>query len=305
MEIISPPHNWQVKKRRHRHKLIIYLLSAILIVYFILRISQPSIQQLISPLINFQSANLKDAVEKALEGNKGTYGIVIKDLKKEERYTLNEHQVFEVGSLYKLWVMAEAFDQVHNGQLKEDEVLSESNPKLNAKFNISSESAELKEGTITLSVKDALNQMITISHNQAALLLTEKVKLSKVARFLKEKGFNDSKVATAGGSPTSTPADIALFLEKLYTGNLINSQGMLELLKKQQLNNKLPKGLPNRVSIAHKTGEIGYFTHDAGIVFTPKTDYIIVVLSESDYPPGAEDRISQISKSVYDYFERK
>ena len=79
---------------------------------------------------------------------------------------------------------------------------------------------------------------------------------------------------------------------------------MLDLLKKQKLNNKLPANLPEGVEIAHKTGEIGYFTHDAGIVYTSKGDYIIVVLSQSDMPSAAEDRIASISKNVYDYFQK-
>ena len=56
------------------------------------------------------------------------------------------------------------------------------------------------------------------------------------------------------------------------------------------------------ISIAHKTGEIGYFTHDAGIVFSNKGDYIIVVLTESDFPLATEEQIADISKSVNEYF---
>lgn len=295
MEIISPQRNWQVKKSRYRPKLIIYLLAAILILYLVFRTNPP---------VNFQSTTLRDVVEKALEESTGNYGVVIKNLKTNEVFYVNEHKTFDAGSLYKVWIMAEAFQQIADKQLAEDEVLSEQISKLNAKFNISSDSAELNEGTITLSIKDALTQMITISHNYAALLLTEKVKISAVKTFLERNNFKESSV---GEPPTTTPSDIALFFEKLYKGELGNQQStqtMLDLLKKQTLNGKLPKYLPKEVSIAHKTAEIDYFTHDGGIVFSPKGDYIIVILSESDYPPGAEERIAQISKVVYEYFTK-
>lgn len=296
MEIIPGLRSWEVKKRRKfKFRWAIYLLVAILVASFFFKAKQPD---------NSPKPSLKEVVEKALEGGKGTYGVAVKDLRLGESFSFNEHKSFEAGSLYKVWVMAEAFRQIEGGILKEDEVLSEKIEVLNKKFNISSDSAELKEGVVSLSVQDALEQMITISHNYAALLLTEKVKLSKVAEFLKQQDFNESKVGTEGDSPTSTPSDIALFLEKLYKGELVNSPKMLELLKKQQLNDKLPKYLPKEIPIAHKTGEIGFYTHDAGIIFTPKGDYIIVILSESDYPQGAEDRIAQISKAVYDYFEK-
>ena len=77
---------------------------------------------------------------------------------------------------------------------------------------------------------------------------------------------------------------------------------MIGLLKMQKLNEKLPKYLPNGTVVAHKTGEIDFLTHDAGIIYTKNGDYIIAIFSESDYPPGAKERIAQISKAVYNYF---
>jgi len=240
-----------------------------------------------------------------LKEAQGTYGIVIRNLNTKEEYYLNEHREFDTASLYKLWVMATAFTQIQSGQLKENSILSQNIQVLNNKFNIGSESTELTEGTITVSVKEALNKMITISDNYAALLLSEKVRLSNVSDFLKKNGLIESRL---GEPPKTTPYDIALFLEKLYKNELANednTQKMIELLSRQTLNNKLPKYLPSNLSIAHKTGELGYFTHDAGIVFTNKDEYLIVVLSESDNPSGAEERIAEISKAVYDYFEEK
>lgn len=287
-------------------KIFIYLILIIsLFIYF--NRDKINNQSLLSPFVSSQNQNLRKEIDKSLQGTNGTYAIVVKNLKNNESYLLNEHKVFEAGSLYKVWVMAEVFNQIQKGEIKEDEVLSSDIVTLNKKFNISSDSAELTDGGITLSVKNALNQMITISHNYAAMLLTEKIRLSKVASFLERNGFNESKVGINGGSPTTTASDISKFLEKLYKGDLAdqeNTQKMIDLLKAQTLNNKLPKQLPKEAIIAHKTGEIGYFSHDGGIVYAPKGDYIIVVLSETDYPPGAEDKVAQISKVVYEYFNK-
>ncbi|OIO13050.1 hypothetical protein AUJ73_04465 [Candidatus Gottesmanbacteria bacterium CG1_02_37_22] len=259
----------------------------------------------IPPQAKITNERLKNTIDKALKEAQGTYGIVIRNLNTKEEYYLNEHREFDTASLYKLWVMATAFTQIQSGQLKENSILSQNIQVLNNKFNIGSESTELTEGTITVSVKEALNKMITISDNYAALLLSEKVRLSNVSDFLKKNGLIESRL---GEPPKTTPYDIALFLEKLYKNELANednTQKMIELLSRQTLNNKLPKYLPSNLSIAHKTGELGYFTHDAGIVFTNKDEYLIVVLSESDNPSGAEERIAEISKAVYDYFEEK
>jgi len=250
-------------------------------------------------------SSLENVVQNTLRGTKGIYGIVIKNLKTGEAYFANEHRVYQPGSLYKIWIMATAFDQIKNGKLKEDEVLKEDVIVLNNKFNIASEEAEMTEGTITLAVNQALRQMLTISHNYASLLLTTRIKHSPVRYFLTQNGFRESSL---GEPPKTTPYDIALFFEKLYKGKLTNleySNKMLSLLKEQKLNDKLPKYLPQNTIIAHKTGEIDFFTHDAGIIYSPNGDYLIVVLSESDSPPQAKERIAEVSKAVYDYFQNK
>lgn len=251
---------------------------------------------------------LARVVGTALSGSNGTYGIFVKHLKTGETYGFNENRAYESGSLYKLWVMATVFQEIQNGKLQEKDTIQADVSVLNDAFNIASDTAELTEGTVSFSVKSALEKMITISHNYAALLLTKKVRLATVASFLDKYGITESKVGIDGSVPRTTPHDIALFFEKLYKGELANpdnTKKMLELLKQQKLNNKLPKHLPDDVVIAHKTGEIGYFTHDGGIVYGENGDYIIIILSESNYPPGAEERIAQVSLAIYNYYEGK
>ncbi len=79
---------------------------------------------------------------------------------------------------------------------------------------------------------------------------------------------------------------------------------MLDLLRWQKLNTKIPKYLPENLIIAHKTAELDEFNHDVGIVFAPSGDYIIVVMSKSDISSRylAEERIAVVSREVYKYF---
>lgn len=303
------------KKKRRKRKLLFYLFVGLLLFFLYSKFTAiTKSSELISPLPNSDRIEVKTegelakAIQVALDGSTGIYGIAIKNLKTDETYFQNEHKIFYSGSLYKVWVMAETFNQIKRGHLKSDQVLSRDIKYLNEKFNVSPEYAELTEGSITLTVDNALKQMVTISHNYAALLLTEKVKLSSLTTFLQNNGFKDSQVGTDYDSPKTTPNDIALFFEKLYKGELVDSEytsKMIDLLKMQTLNDKLPRNLPEGTIIAHKTGEIFYLTHDGGIVYTPKGDYIIVVMSDSDSPKGAEERIAKISEAVYKYFTSK
>jgi hypothetical protein len=75
---------------------------------------------------------------------------------------------------------------------------------------------------------------------------------------------------------------------------------MLELLQKQQHNDRLPVPLPLTVHVAHKTGELPGLRHDAGVVFAPSGTYVVVVMvsnapSESD----ARATIVDLSDTIY------
>lgn len=273
------------------------LAIAVLVLFFINQIFDLNIR-LATP--NFNPNPLEKVVTYSLKDSTGTYAVVIKNFKTGEKFKMNENRVFEPASLYKLWLMATVYTQIKDGKLKEEDVLSESIPALNSKFGLTD--PELTSGGITQEVSLALHQMITISHNYSALLLAEKVGNSQMEEFIRTSGYNNSGT---GDPPKTTAADIALFLERLYKKEVVSpeySDKMIELMKKQQLNGKLPKYLPEGTVMAHKTGELGWFSHDAGIVFTPTQDYLIVVLSESNLPAGANERIANLSKAVYDYF---
>jgi beta-lactamase class A len=71
------------------------------------------------------------------------------------------------------------------------------------------------------------------------------------------------------------------------------------------VNDRLPVGLdPDVASIAHKTGNLDGFVHDAGIVTTPDRRYVIAVLSgpwpsEGQAPPV----FAALSAAVYSAVE--
>ena len=246
-------------------------------------------------------SGLSLAVQKSLAGTSGRYAIVIKNLKTGESYAQNEDEVFETASLYKLWVMSVVYDFLDKGKLTKGKPLSVSVQTLNGAFGIDPVDAERTEGFVNFTVGEALEQMITISHNYAAILLSYTVKNSSVADFLHREALDRSKT---GQPPLSTASDMALFYEKLYKGKVVNTtldREMMDLLARQQLNDRIPKYLPEGVKVAHKTGELGGYKHDAGIVFA-NGDYIFVVLSKSADPAAAAEREAKLSKAVYDYF---
>jgi beta-lactamase class A len=79
---------------------------------------------------------------------------------------------------------------------------------------------------------------------------------------------------------------------------------MLDILKKQKLNDRIPRYLPDDVIVAHKTGELFGAKHDAGIVFLKKGDFMIIVLSDTQNVKVAVEKIARFSEDIFNYFEQ-
>ncbi len=303
------------RRRNNKTRFFLFIIFLLILVYFIFskfaltnfknntNILSP-LSDSIDALKESMKSPLYESLEKELLTNNGTYGVYVKNLKTKETFFHNENQKFPTASLYKLWAMVAVFGKIEEGKLKENEILEEEIAILNEKFEIASEEAELTEGTAKKTVKEAVDKMITISDNYSAYLLISRIKNSSLTEFLNQYNFYHSNI---GSPPQTTAKDMALFFEKLYNGEFVNQQysnQMINLLKKQALNDRIPKFLPENIEVAHKTGELGELKHDAGIVFSKKGDYIIVVLSESKKPAITAEKIANFSKAVFDYFNK-
>jgi beta-lactamase class A len=104
----------------------------------------------------------------------------------------------------------------------------------------------------------------------------------------------------------TTANDVSLILEKIYYGSLVSvnaSKFALGLLKQQEVNDRIPKYLPEGTIVAHKTGLERNVVHDAGIVFSPRGDYIICVMVKGvrDYKKS-KNFIARLSRLVYNLY---
>ncbi len=248
--------------------------------------------------------DLSSTVQDSLRGTDGEYGILIKNLKTGEVYMQDENKSFVSASLYKLWLMGTAYTQFETGKLKPTDYIARDAGKLNTMFSIASDSAERTSGSVAMDASDAIYNAITVSDNYSALLLTSRVTIKELSKFQQITGMIHS---TTEVTPHTTPTDIGLFYEKLYNKTLVNSEAstkMLETLKQQKINDRIPKYLPPYIQVAHKTGELDGYKHDAGIVYTPQGDYIFVAMTNSNNPALAAERIAILSQRVYAYFTK-
>lgn len=303
---------------------LIVILSLILIPIIIFALAKLTTPKIENKKASFESvlAAIEDKkndnpieliARKSLLDGSGEYGVVVKNLKTGQNYSYNPEKEFQSASLYKLWVMGVAFQKIKNGQISEseiltgnidafDQILNETTPTPTA--TPSGEPTPTEEKKVSYSVSDAIEKMITVSDNYAALFVASRSGSFAVTNFLKEYEFENSNFRQP---PKTTASDIALFFEKIYKGEIVDenySAKMLDILKKQTLNDRIPKYLPDDIEVAHKTGELGEYKHDAGIVYSRKGDYIIVVLSKTKNSYNAVEKIAKFSKEIFDYFSK-
>jgi beta-lactamase class A len=162
---------------------------------------------------------------------------------------------------------------------------------------------ELEECDVVASW-DAVSRMMGRTDNVAANILLERVGVGNINRSLRNLGLVVSGFNAEGTIPT-TAREAAFLLEAIYARAVVSeeaSERMLDLLKTESVDDRIPALLPPETEVAHKTGNWRDATHDAGIVFSPNVTYIIVVLTDFGYTDGGARPIAELSLAVYDYY---
>lgn len=269
--------------------------------------------------------NLENVVNANLRGKSGNFAVYIEELpaspsaalKNPKRYAVNESEVFPAASLYKLVLMAAVEKEIEGGRLKREDAVSSNKQHLTEVLGGVDFGYEDVSGQISYTVDEALIRVGRISDNFAAIMLTEKIRQTRLAQegsaegllfqMVKELGMNHTDFTA---DPINTTAlDIATFFKQLYLGRVVSvtaSGKIKEYLSLSKINNRIPAGVPEGVKVIHKTGELARVRHDAGIVFSSGSPYIIVLLGKDlKYEDEGVETLAGISKDVYNYFSAK
>ena len=212
-----------------------------------------------------------------------TAGIWLQDLKTGDYIGENDSVVFESASMYKLFVAYETYRRIDLGIHTPDEIIdTEDGPR---------------------SIDYCLEASITVSDNACGRALRELVRANvEPLPSLAEAGFVGTSLVN--DYPTTSAKDVALLFQKIYDGtdlSPVSNTQFLENLSAQTVNNRIPAGLPAGLQIAHKTGDLEGYSHDGGIIFSPKGDYILVIMS-GPWQNGYDDVTETISKFVADLY---
>jgi len=209
----------------------------------------------------------------------GTYGVYIYRFKDGKDYGSNERKVFPTASLNKLPVMITVYQQAEEGKLDlETEYILKNADKVKGAGILYSKPAGTK-----YTYRQLIEYMAQYSDNTAF----------KVMRQATGKTILDQ----------ATPEEIGILFKKLYDGELINQEHrdeLLQFLTNTDFEDRIPKGVPESVRVAHKIGTLAGIYSDAGIIFAEEP-FVLVIMSRDARESEALDVLPQITQAVWEF----
>lgn len=241
----------------------------------------------------------------------GKKSFFYKNLVTKETIAINEELPMMAASVIKIPIMVETFRQIKSGKLQKEQeyILREEDKKPSCGC------LNRMHAGIALTIEDLYNLMIILSDNSATNILIRLLGMEQINRSMKMMGYQqialnrllfDREASAKGIQNYVCAGEIADMLEKMYLGQLVDPQSdaqMLEVLKEQRLNGKIPFHFVEKVPIAHKTGEDEGITHDVGIVYGTRP-FLLCCMGNEVIPPEYERFIQEIAWRLYQEGER-
>lgn len=252
---------------------------------------------------------MDDEIISRLKNMKGDVSFYYKNLVTQETIKYNEEKPILAASVIKLTVLVECFNQIKKDAISKDDIfITKEKDKVPSCGALNYMRENLK-----ITLEDLYVLMIILSDNYATNILIDKLGIDNINKTIKEIGLKntvlnrkmfDADKAALGLENYISAGDIAYLLEKMYNKELIDeksSEEMINILKNQRLNSKVPfflQSIKPKVNIAHKTGEDTNITHDVGIVFA-KEPFIVCFCGNNVNVPEYERLMQNITYDLY------
>jgi beta-lactamase class A len=251
----------------------------------------------------------------------GVVGVFVKDLATGEELGMNEEVAFAGMSLMKVGIVEEFYRHTDRAPTREETKLLTETMTVVGNYTSNLLLAEVGEGN---SYEGA--RRLTESMRRIGLANT-----FMAAPYDSAHGRPPPHVVTSANSRSdvdtepdpymqTTPQEIGLLLEMIYQGaegggTLIAAypgqitpeecRAVLELMKSNRIGTLLEEGVPAGIPLAHKHGWISDTHADAGIVFSPAGDYVVVVFVHQqgwlEWQQSAP-LVADIGHVIYNYY---
>ncbi|HEY9809995.1 MAG TPA: serine hydrolase [Halomicronema sp.] len=223
---------------------------------------------------------------------------------------LNPNQSFSAASTIKVPILVAFFQDVDAGKIQLDEKLT-MRPDLIAK---EAGDMQYKPPGTKFSALEVATQMIVISDNTATNMLIDRLGGAEaLSQRFQSWGLTSTTIRNVlpdlEGTNTTSAEDMVKLMGLVTQGKLMSLRSrdrLLEIMRRTVNNSLLPQGLGEGAIIAHKTGDIGTFVGDVGMIDMPSGKrYLAAVIVKGPHnDPRSTEMIRQFSRKVYQFFSK-
>lgn len=108
------------------------------------------------------------------------------------------------------------------------------------------------------------------------------------------------------GNDLTTPREMSTLCDAIERGiglSASSRDGVIDIMKRQKFNERIPAGVPEGIEIAHKTGSIRGVRNDSGIVYAPSGPYVISLYSKHlENEKAGVEALAELSRLVWNTF---
>ncbi len=257
--------------------------------------------------------SLETEIRSLIADSGAQMGVCVRHLESGEETAIDADRSFPLASVFKIPVLVEAFRQLHAGKFRMEERWELTTAEKNLPSGVLTFCADGLKPT----ARDLITLMIIISDNTATDMVMHRLGVENVTKAMHGLGLTDIHVPLTvrgifddmlvSADPTQdllelakqpskrdgiayssgpennvgTPRALTDLLQLIWRGEIVSRAacaGMLEILLKQQLYDRLPRFLPPGTPFAHKTGTLGGVRNDSGIIYANDNSHIAVTV---------------------------
>jgi beta-lactamase class A len=223
----------------------------------------------------------------------GFYGFSVVRLSDGVSYGVSSDGKFQGASLLKLPLMVLIYKMSEEGKLNLDtKYILKDDDKVKGSGILYT----AKVGTV-YTYRQLVEFMGKDSDRTAYKVLKDVVGDTQFKNYLTEIGMKDTNIDTG----YTTPNDIELLLQKLWSLSLVNQKDrdeILGFLENTIYESWITAGVPKGVIVAHKFGQDAGVMADGGIVFAG-SPYILVIMGNGITETDADTLFPKVSKDIY------
>jgi beta-lactamase class A len=243
--------------------------------------------------MNILQEKLLGRLQTIVDNSNAVLGVAVKDLTSGEELEINGDEVFPAASTIKVAILLEFFRRVDEGNLNPNTPITYLSSH---KTGGSGVLKMMSVGSVTMLLVDYATLMITVSDNAATNIIIDILTIKKINQNLEALGLKvtrltrkmlDMEADRAGCKLLTTPLEMSSLMDSLYRHEKMTPKACEETLKMLQFPKEgliqgiIRNSVPDKVSVANKSGWINGATCDVGITYQPGRPYIVTIFAKN------------------------